>query len=200
LSRLYLGVHSPLDLVGGVIIGSLLCGTWLYFGDIIDDFLISYSHVEWFAFSLVFVLVTLHPRSVSTPSFSRAVVMVGLALGTILGSHVHYAHNDIDAWVGGHLWHIIQYPLQYLHQSFMWNYLTPELWRIVIRLIFGFVILNFTFLLSFRLIFIILRILFSTPGVSHLLRLIHQTMEHLAFPSFQSIQPSIKVEKKELHS
>jgi len=198
LSRLYLGVHSPLDLAGGITIGSLLCSLWLRFGDIIDDFLISYNHVELFAFVLVFILVTLHPCSVSTPSFSRAVVMVGLALGTIIGSHVHYSHRDVDTWVGNHIWNLIQYPLQYLHQSSLWKSLSLDFWRILIRLISGFLVLNFSFLLSFRVLFVILCKLFSAPGVSHLLRLINQLLGNFTFPSYQPVHPPpVKVGKKE---
>jgi len=193
LSRMYLGLHSPLDLFGGIVIGGVLCLFWLKYGDAVDHFLMTCSYVEIFVLILFVILAIIHPRSVSTPSYSRAIVMVGLALGIVIGSHVQYAQNPINDWVGEALWHIIQQPLLYLRNSHLWSSASPQLWRIFIRLIIGFFTMNVVFLLCVRIAFTLFYLLFARSGISSIFSWIYYISQVFTCPSFEPAQsPPIK--------
>jgi hypothetical protein len=77
-----------------------------------------------------------HPRS-ETPSYSRAVAMVGLALGVILGSHIHYNETSVNNPMGNLLWSFLKWPVQLLYESPYWKDFSLDTWRIFIRLTFG---------------------------------------------------------------
>jgi len=189
LSRLYLGVHSPLDLMGGLSVGCILVSIWLYFGDLIDHFVTSQANVEILCSLLGVLLVTLHPRSNSTPSYSRAVVMVGLALGIVVGSQVHSSYKSLNDWIGLKLYSFVQWPLNYLHQSFFRSGMSPQMWQVFVRLTIGFLMLNFTFVFCFRIAFILFCALFRAPIISSILWGIHNTLQVFIFPSFEPIHP-----------
>jgi len=190
---MYLGVHSPLDLIGGTSIGLVICSVWLLFGDDIDNFVTSSSSMEVLSLSFFIFLVIVHPRS-TTPSYTRAVAMVGLALGIIFGSHIHYTQNWINEWVGLHLWKFLQFPLEILHQSSFWNKFSPQVWRIVIRLSFGFLLLNLAFIFTQQCSFYIYLAIFRIPIVAKILKPINTVTSFVEFPSFKPIHPPTKRE------
>jgi membrane-associated phospholipid phosphatase len=84
-SRLYLGVHSPADIVSGGILGCILLSLFLQIDDQIDLF-ISQKGIEPIIYYLIFVifLVSIFPSTdMSNPCCSDAVILLGVVLGAI---------------------------------------------------------------------------------------------------------------------
>merc|ERR1711953_111728 len=84
-SRLYLGVHSPADIVSGGILGSILLSLFLQVDDQIDLF-ISQRGFESILYYLIFVvfLLSIFPSTdVSNPCCSDAVILLGCVLGAV---------------------------------------------------------------------------------------------------------------------
>merc|ERR1711962_443957 len=84
-SRLYLGVHSPADIVSGGILGSILLSLFLQVDDQIDLF-ISQRGFESILYYLIFVafLLSIFPSTdVSNPCCSDAVILLGCVFGAV---------------------------------------------------------------------------------------------------------------------
>jgi len=82
LSRLYLGVHSLVDIAGGLFLGTILTCILAIFGDYFDDFV--YKSVQGLIFSLVSLafFLTMYPKA--TPwraSYGTAAIIYGTWLG-----------------------------------------------------------------------------------------------------------------------
>jgi len=92
-SRIYLGVHSPADVVTGSLLGCITLSAWLHY----DDFLDRASAINGQAMLVplyVTVMLFIHPRpELETLSFTESVCMSGVAVGFVLsrtmvfGSH-----------------------------------------------------------------------------------------------------------------
>ena len=96
-SRMYLGVHSPADILTGGILGCLLLAVWLQVDATMDSF-ISFSHGSGLVLlSVVVVMLCVHPDpKPTTIIFTETVCMVGVSVGCVLGRcyaprHVLYA-------------------------------------------------------------------------------------------------------------
>ncbi len=85
-SRIYLGMHTPVDIVGGAAIGLALGVSWLSLGEYIDDVFVShpYSVVLHLLLSLVLLSCYPTPRR-PTPSYKYCVYFAGVAVGGNIG-------------------------------------------------------------------------------------------------------------------
>jgi hypothetical protein len=84
-SRIYLGVHSPADMVGGGFVGVSILSIYLLVDDYIDYQCAAGSYVILQATLIVLGLFALHPRSVpETQSFGETVVVGSCALGCVI--------------------------------------------------------------------------------------------------------------------
>ena len=87
-SRMYLGVHSPADILTGGVIGCLLLAAWLHCHERVDLFLSSSPSLLSLLgiVCIVILLLTLHPDPLpSTIIFAETVSMTGVAMGFAVG-------------------------------------------------------------------------------------------------------------------
>nr|CAB3266031.1 sphingosine-1-phosphate phosphatase 2-like [Phallusia mammillata] len=86
LSRLYLGVHSPADIVCGGIVGVLVLSLWMQADDYVD-FYVSQQRLEPQLKLLagMFFLLCIHPiTEKGNPSFTDTCILFGVTTGVIL--------------------------------------------------------------------------------------------------------------------
>eukprot|EP00250_Pteridium_aquilinum_P025510 c30960_g1_i1 orf=262-1524(-) len=92
LGRLYLGMHSPIDVIAGVFLGASLLVLWSSIDESLDSFIVGGSNVESFWTSISFVLLFAYPTpEFPTPSFEAHTCFTGVALGVVLGVHRTYS-------------------------------------------------------------------------------------------------------------
>merc|ERR1711937_444080 len=86
-SRLYLGVHSPADIVAGGLLGCLLLSAFLQIDDAIDFFISIQGVYPIICYlALVLCLCALFPSTdASNPCFPESVSVFGVVLGTVAG-------------------------------------------------------------------------------------------------------------------
>lgn len=85
-SRLYLGVHSPADILTGGVVGCLLLAVWLQVDALLDSYLASSLSSILLVLPIVVGLLYLHPDPPPTTIvFAETVCMVGVAFGFLLG-------------------------------------------------------------------------------------------------------------------
>jgi hypothetical protein len=85
-SRIYLGMHTPVDIVGGGVIGFALGVAWLSLGEYIDDVFTSHPYSIPLHFLLSIVLLSCYPTpSRPTPSYKYCVYFAGVAVGGNIG-------------------------------------------------------------------------------------------------------------------
>lgn len=88
LSRIYLGVHSPADILSGVVLGCIVLAIWLQCYEWIDTSL-SDSPSLLGLFGVVFLVILLlylHPDPLPlTIIFAETVCMTGVAMGFVIG-------------------------------------------------------------------------------------------------------------------
>ncbi|KAF5178665.1 Lipid phosphate phosphatase [Thalictrum thalictroides] len=82
LGRIYLGMHSVVDVFAGLVIGLVILAFWLMVHDIVDNFVISGQNVTSFWITLSFILLFAYPTpEMPTPSFEFHTAFDGVALG-----------------------------------------------------------------------------------------------------------------------
>ncbi|XP_039272641.2 uncharacterized protein LOC120346916 [Styela clava] len=86
-SRLYLGVHSPADIVSGGFVGVLVLSLWLQVDDIVDNFISQQKVENPLQCVLLFAaLLYLHPKcDPGNPSFTDNCCLAGVVTGLIIG-------------------------------------------------------------------------------------------------------------------
>ena len=85
-SRIYLGMHTPIDIVGGCAIGLALGATWLSLGEYIDDVFTSHPYSVPLHLLLSIVLLSCYPTPTRpTPSYKYCVYFAGVAVGGNIG-------------------------------------------------------------------------------------------------------------------
>lgn len=83
-SRIYIGIHSPADVVTGGILGCFLLSVFLQIDKQLDS-LISQESAPWIFFLLVIFLCRLYPSVESTdPGLSDGISVLGVAFGQVL--------------------------------------------------------------------------------------------------------------------
>ena len=85
-SRMYLGVHSPADILTGGVVGCLLLAVWLLVDSAVDEYVASSHSSVLVILPLVVAMLCIHPDPVPTTIvFTETVAMVGVATGVVLG-------------------------------------------------------------------------------------------------------------------
>ena len=85
-SRMYLGVHSPADILTGGIIGCIILVLWLQNYILLETYLSSSREALPIALAVVLCLLSVHPDPPPTTIiFAETVCMVGVAVGALLG-------------------------------------------------------------------------------------------------------------------
>eukprot|EP00747_Dinoflagellata_sp_TGD_P070894 gnl/TRDRNA2_/TRDRNA2_156792_c0_seq3.p1 gnl/TRDRNA2_/TRDRNA2_156792_c0~~gnl/TRDRNA2_/TRDRNA2_156792_c0_seq3.p1 ORF type:complete len:456 (+),score=46.40 gnl/TRDRNA2_/TRDRNA2_156792_c0_seq3:61-1428(+) len=84
--RLYLGVHSPMDVKGGLNLGLVVAMLAHVFGDAYDRLLLSTPHVGVLLCLFTVIILILHPQPrPMTPTFMQNCVVLGLIFGCAVG-------------------------------------------------------------------------------------------------------------------
>ncbi|CAN4096694.1 unnamed protein product [Withania somnifera] len=97
LGRMYLGMHSLIDIIGGLAFGLAILAFWLSFHKHIDHFIVSGKNVSSFWAVLSFLLLFAYPTpQLPTPSFEFHTAFTGVALGIVIGVHqtYHQFHHE----------------------------------------------------------------------------------------------------------
>nr|GEV96598.1 lipid phosphate phosphatase delta-like [Tanacetum cinerariifolium] len=101
LGRIYLGMHSVVDIIGGLVLGLAILQFWLCIHEHVDNFVVSGQNVTSFWVALSFLLLFAYPTpELPTPSFEYHTAFTGVALGIVSGvqqtydqfHHEHVAH------------------------------------------------------------------------------------------------------------
>ncbi|KAK4392390.1 Lipid phosphate phosphatase delta [Sesamum angolense] len=97
LGRIYLGMHSLVDIIGGLALGLGILSMWLSVSECIDHFVVSGQNVVSFWAALSFLLLFAYPTpELPTPSFEYHTAFNGVALGIVIGIHqtFHQFHHE----------------------------------------------------------------------------------------------------------
>uniref|UniRef100_A0A0C9RHC4 TSA: Wollemia nobilis Ref_Wollemi_Transcript_22202_1546 transcribed RNA sequence n=1 Tax=Wollemia nobilis TaxID=56998 RepID=A0A0C9RHC4_9CONI len=107
LGRIYLGMHTLIDIVGGAALGTTILFFWLNVHETLDNFITSGKNVPSFWASLAFLLLFAYPTpELPTPSFEFHTAFNGVALGVVTGIHRtfnEFHHEDVPRLLGPHL-------------------------------------------------------------------------------------------------
>ncbi|CAA2972117.1 lipid phosphate phosphatase delta [Olea europaea subsp. europaea] len=97
VGRIYLGMHSLIDIIGGLALGLGILTFWLSVDEYIDDFVVSGQKVTSFWATLSFLLLFAYPMpELPTPSFEYHTAFDGVALGIVIGIQqtYHQFHHE----------------------------------------------------------------------------------------------------------
>lgn len=95
--RIYLGMHSLIDVIGGLAIGLVILAFWLTVNEYVDSFVVSGQNVTTFWGALSFLLLFAYPTpEFPTPSFEFHTAFTGVALGIVTGvqQQYHQFHHE----------------------------------------------------------------------------------------------------------
>ncbi|XP_019165997.1 PREDICTED: lipid phosphate phosphatase delta-like [Ipomoea nil] len=99
LGRIYLGMHSLIDIIGGLAFGLAILAFWLSVHNYLDDFIVSGQNVTSFWSALTFLLLFAYPTPEQpTPSFEYHTAFNGVALGIVSGiqqTYHQFHHEDV---------------------------------------------------------------------------------------------------------
>ncbi|KAL9295424.1 Lipid phosphate phosphatase delta [Arabidopsis thaliana] len=96
--RIYLGMHSVVDIVSGLAIGVLILGLWLTVNEKLDDFITSKQNVSSFWTALSFLLLFAYPTPEHpTPSYEYHTAFNGVTLGIVTGVQQTYSQFHHEA-------------------------------------------------------------------------------------------------------
>ncbi|WOL19363.1 lipid phosphate phosphatase delta-like [Canna indica] len=99
VGRVYLGMHSLVDVVAGVGLGLVVLAFWLMVHGYVDEFVISGQNVTSFWASLSVLLSFAYPSpEFPTPSFEYHTAFNGVAFGIVSGvqqTYIHFHHENV---------------------------------------------------------------------------------------------------------
>lgn len=96
LSRLYLGMHTVLDIIGGLILVSVLMLVALPLADIVDHFQLTNPYSPLVTLSILILLAVFYPKSDRwTPARGDTAIMLGTGGGISIGSWMNYQFGII---------------------------------------------------------------------------------------------------------
>ncbi|PKA49345.1 hypothetical protein AXF42_Ash014247 [Apostasia shenzhenica] len=91
IGRIYLGMHSFIDVAAGITFGLAILSFWLMVHRHIDDFVIAGQNVTYFWAGLSFLLFFAYPTpEIPTPSFEYHTAFNGVAFGIVTGVQQTY--------------------------------------------------------------------------------------------------------------
>ncbi|XP_042480907.1 lipid phosphate phosphatase delta-like [Macadamia integrifolia] len=97
--RIYLGMHSLIDVLAGLILGLVILGFWLLVHGYVDNFIVSGHNVASFWAILSFLLLFAYPTpELPTPSFEYHTAFNGVVLGFVTGiqkTYLQFHHEGI---------------------------------------------------------------------------------------------------------
>ncbi|KAL1554558.1 lipid phosphate phosphatase delta-like [Salvia divinorum] len=97
--RIYLGMHSLIDIIGGLALGLGILAVWFSVSEYIDNFVVSGQNVVSFWAALCFLLLFAYPTpEVPTPSFEYHTAFNGVSFGIVIGIHLtfhQFHHEDV---------------------------------------------------------------------------------------------------------
>ncbi|XP_020579028.1 lipid phosphate phosphatase delta [Phalaenopsis equestris] len=97
IGRIYLGMHSFIDVAAGIAMGVIILAFWLVVDDHIDNFVTSGPNVTSFCAGLSLVLLFAYPTpEAPTPSFEYHTAFNGVAFGLVSGVQqtYHLFHSE----------------------------------------------------------------------------------------------------------
>jgi membrane-associated phospholipid phosphatase len=104
VGRMCLGVHSPTDLRGGIILGVISAVFWHITCDVWDAWTRTASFVAVKVILLALLILVLNPQNRPlTPTFLQNVLLAGLMAGCTIGTQLHHSNSkviDIETSVG----------------------------------------------------------------------------------------------------
>uniref|UniRef100_A0A7N0UTL7 Phosphatidic acid phosphatase type 2/haloperoxidase domain-containing protein n=1 Tax=Kalanchoe fedtschenkoi TaxID=63787 RepID=A0A7N0UTL7_KALFE len=95
--RMYLGMHSLIDIIGGLVFGLVILSLWLTVHNSLDYFIVLGQNVESFWAILSVLLLFAYPTpELPTPSFEFHTAFDGVALGIVTGVRqtYHQFHHE----------------------------------------------------------------------------------------------------------
>ncbi|XP_026426044.1 lipid phosphate phosphatase delta-like [Papaver somniferum] len=97
--RIYLGMHSPIDVIGGLVIGLVILRIWLMVHHHVDQFILSGQNVTSYWVTLSLLLLFAYPTpEFPTPSFEYHAAFTGAALGIVIGvqqTYLQFHHENV---------------------------------------------------------------------------------------------------------
>ncbi|XP_043692200.1 lipid phosphate phosphatase delta-like [Telopea speciosissima] len=97
--RIYLGMHSVVDVLGGLVLGLVILAFWLTVHEYLDSFIVSGQNVCSFWAALSFLLLFAYPTpELPTPSYEFHTAFNGVALGIVTGvqqTYLQFHHEDM---------------------------------------------------------------------------------------------------------
>ncbi|MFS7908183.1 putative phosphatidate phosphatase [Helianthus anomalus] len=97
LGRIYLGMHSLIDIFGGLVLGLMILAFWLQVHEYVDNFVILGKNVTSFWIALSFLSLFAYPTPQHpTPSFEFHTAFTGVTLGIVTGVQqtYHQFHHE----------------------------------------------------------------------------------------------------------
>eukprot|EP00927_Polykrikos_kofoidii_P038389 TRINITY_DN32732_c0_g1_i1.p1 TRINITY_DN32732_c0_g1~~TRINITY_DN32732_c0_g1_i1.p1 ORF type:complete len:474 (-),score=61.55 TRINITY_DN32732_c0_g1_i1:122-1543(-) len=89
--RLYLGVHSPVDILGGTVAAILAVLMFIPFDDLVDTWITAGRHVPVYQLIFACILVFCYPTPLRhTPSYNYVIYFHGVTLGVVTGVWCDY--------------------------------------------------------------------------------------------------------------
>lgn len=97
--RVYLGMHSPIDIVAGLVLAVLLLHVYIQIDDFIDAWMTATTaFVPAYQLAFASVLCWTYPRGLQkTPSYNYAVYFTGVCLGVVTGVWRCPHHHSVEA-------------------------------------------------------------------------------------------------------
>ncbi|KAG6595615.1 Lipid phosphate phosphatase delta, partial [Cucurbita argyrosperma subsp. sororia] len=100
LGRIYLGMHSPIDIIFGLVFGLMILLFWLNVHEYVDDFITTGQNVIYFWGALSILLLFAYPTpEFPTPSYEFHTAFDGVAFGIVAGVQqtYHQFHHEAVA-------------------------------------------------------------------------------------------------------
>ncbi|TYK02412.1 lipid phosphate phosphatase delta [Cucumis melo var. makuwa] len=102
LGRIYLGMHSPIDIISGLVFGLMILLFWSNVHEYVDSFITTGQNVIYFWGALSILLLFAYPTpEFPTPSFEFHTAFDGVAFGIVAGVQqtYHQFHHEAVARV-----------------------------------------------------------------------------------------------------
>jgi membrane-associated phospholipid phosphatase len=182
VSRLYLGVHSPLDIGVGASLGAMLVTVWIMIHEWFDKMLALAAESDVVVLSFVvttLMIILLHPRSTRpTPSFKGTISLSGLATGVTLGLRNGVVIRTMLQLTScpRHVSNLI------LNHQPDWSWLHAELWVAFFRVLLGVAIILLVYFVTKLILLVILGSILNLWGVTSMVDFVAKNTTKLAIP------------------